>query len=346
MTTGPTYLITGGCGFIGSNLVRHILSERPDATVVNYDALTYAGNLMNLEGLPPDEERRMVFIKADVTDAPNVRAAFYKHRPSVVFHLAAESHVDRSLSDPAPFIRTNVAGTQVMLAAAREFAVSRFVMVSTDEVYGSLGPEGSFTESSPLAPNSPYAASKAGADLLCRAAHHSFGLDVVITRCSNNYGPYQFPEKLIPLMVTNAMMNVPLPVYGDGLNVRDWLHVSDHCRGLMLAAERGRAGEVYNLGGRNEIRNLDLVKRILGIMRKPGSLIRFVEDRAGHDRRYAIDPSKAERDLGWRAETDFDAALDETLGWYQRNPGWLSGITTGEYRRFYETQYLPRRLGS
>lgn len=337
-----TWLITGGCGFIGSNLIRLILRERSEVRVVNVDALTYAGNTANLADLSADQAARHELIKADITDVPVMRAIFERTKPSVVFHLAAESHVDRSLTDAAPFIRTNVQGTQTMLECALASTVARFVHVSTDEVYGSLGPKGAFTESSPLAPNSPYAASKAASDLLVRAAHHSFGLDTVTTRCSNNYGPYQFPEKLIPLMIKNAINDESLPVYGDGLNVRDWIHVEDHCRALLAVAERGRAGEVYNIGSRNEWPNLKIVRELLQILRKSDSLIRYVQDRAGHDRRYAIDPHKIETECGWTSQIPFNEGLRSTVKWYQDNRPWWEAILSGEYRRFYDQYYGDR----
>ncbi len=338
-----TWLLTGGCGFIGSNLVRWLLRERPELTVVDLDALTYAGNLGNLADLPPEEAERHRFVRGDIAEAACVRRVFEEHRPSVVLHLAAESHVDRSLTDAAPFIRTNVLGSQTLLQAALEARVERFVMVSTDEVYGSLGPSGLFTETTPLSPNSPYAASKTAADLLALAYHRSFGLDLVITRCSNNYGPYQFPEKLIPLMIKNALREEPLPVYGDGLQVRDWIHVEDHVRALVMIAERGRAGEVYNVGARNEWPNLKIVHKILEILGKPPSLIRHVEDRAGHDRRYGIDPTKVETEIGWRPRVDFEAGLRATVAWYRDHRPWWEAILSGEYQNFYD-RYYGRRL--
>ena len=336
-------LITGGCGFIGSNLVRHLRAERPDWTVVNLDLLTYAGNLENLADLEAD--RQHVFVRGAIEDRSLVESLLEQHRIDGVLHLAAESHVDRSILGPELFVRTNVLGTQILLEACHRKKISRFVMVSTDEVYGSLGPTGAFTETSPLQPSSPYSASKAAADLLALAFHHTFKLDVVVTRCSNNYGPYQFPEKLIPLMVVNALHDEALPVYGDGRNVRDWLHVEDHCRALLAVLERGRAGEVYNIGGGVEQTNLDLVKMLLGTLGKPESLIRFVQDRPGHDRRYAIDPGKIRRELGWTPQRTFEQGLEATVRWYVDHPEWWKHVKSGAYRQYYETQYRARLGG-
>jgi dTDP-glucose 4,6-dehydratase len=336
-------LVTGGCGFIGSNLVRLLRAERPEWTVVNLDFLTYAGNLENLADLERDPGH--AFVRGDIGDRELVERLLAQHRIETVLHLAAESHVDRSILGPEVFVRTNVLGTQVLLEACYRANVRRFVMVSTDEVYGSLGPTGAFIEHSPLQPSSPYSASKAAADLLALAFHRTFGLDVIVTRCSNNYGPYQFPEKLIPLMVVNALHDEPLPVYGDGANVRDWLHVEDHCRALLTILERGRAGEVYNVGGGAEQRNLDLVKMLLAALKKPESLIRFVKDRPGHDRRYAIDPSKVRTELGWTPRRTFQDGLEATVRWYVEHPEWWQHVKSGAYRQYYETQYRGR-LGS
>ncbi len=333
-------LVTGGCGFIGSNLVRLVLDARPTWRVVNLDKLTYAGNAENLADLASHPRYR--FVRGDVADGDLVARLLGEERIEAVMHLAAESHVDRSIHHPAVFVETNVAGTQVLLEAAREFGVKRFLHVSTDEVYGSLGPTGYFTEESPLAPSSPYSASKAGSDLLALAYAHTFGLDVVVTRCSNNYGPYQFPEKLIPLMIANAVRDQPLPVYGDGRNVRDWIHVEDHCAGLVAAVERGRAGEVYNLGGSNERQNLDIVHRVLDLVGKPRSLVQFVKDRPGHDRRYAMDASKARARLGWAPRRSFEEGLAETVRWYVEHRGWWERILSGEYRTWYERNYGGR----
>ena len=332
-----TLLVTGGCGFIGSNFVRLLLAERPDVRVVNLDALTYAGNAESLDDVAGDE--RYAFLKADIADAEAVEAAYAEHRPDAVVHFAAESHVDRSILDSGPFVRTNVVGTQTLLDAARRHDVKRHVHVSTDEVYGSLGPEGLFTEETPLAPNSPYSASKAASDLLARSYHHTFGLDVVTTRCSNNYGPYQFPEKLIPLFVSNLIEGKTVPVYGDGSNVRDWIHVEDHCRGVLAALEEGTAGEVYNFGGASEMTNLELTRSLVKALGRDESAIEYVRDRPGHDLRYAIDFSKSERELGWRPRWTFEDGLAATIEWYQFNAEWVSRVKSGEYRDYYSRQY-------
>ncbi|MFY2557695.1 dTDP-glucose 4,6-dehydratase [Corallococcus terminator] len=336
-------LVTGGCGFIGSNLVRYLRRERPEWTVVNLDQLTYAGNLENLSDLEGDP--RHVFVRGDIGDRALVEQLLSTHAIDAVLHLAAESHVDRSILGPEVFITTNVLGTQRLLEACRAWRVKRFVMVSTDEVYGSLGPTGAFTEASPLQPSSPYSASKTSSDLVALAYHHTFGMDVVVTRCSNNYGRYQFPEKLIPLMVVNALHDKPLPVYGDGANVRDWLHVEDHCQALLRALEQGRAGEVYNIGGGAERRNIDIVKAILGLVGKPESLIQYVKDRPGHDRRYAIDPSKVRAELGWTPAHTFEQGLAETVRWYVDHPAWWQRVMSGAYRQYFETQYSGRLQG-
>ncbi|HET9947952.1 MAG TPA: dTDP-glucose 4,6-dehydratase [Longimicrobiales bacterium] len=325
------YLVTGGAGFIGSNFVRHLLRERPEAEIVNLDALTYAGNLASLADVMDEPRHR--FVHGDVCDAALVRELV--EGVDVVFHLAAESHVDRSIVEDAPFIRTNVLGTGTLLAAALDAGVRRFVQVSTDEVYGELpwrdpedGDPGAprFTEDTPLAPRSPYSASKAGGDHLALAYHATHGMDVVVTRCSNNYGPYQHPEKLIPLMITRALADEPLPVYGDGLHVRDWIHVRDHCAGLLAAAERGRPGRVYNLGAGSERTNLSLVRELLGILEKPESLIEHVEDRPGHDRRYAIDASRAAEELGWSPSVALSEGLRETVAWYCAHRAWCRTV--------------------
>jgi dTDP-glucose 4,6-dehydratase len=334
----PTLLVTGGCGFIGSNFIRHILGAEPGVSVVNLDALTYAGNLGNLADLAQGPRYR--FVRGDITEAQAVRAAMRGSQG--VIHFAAESHVDRSIQDSGPFVRTNVLGTQVLLDAARAEKVERFVHVSTDEVYGSLGPTGAFTEQTPLAPNSPYAASKTGSDLLVRSYVHTFGLPAIITRCSNNYGPYQFPEKVLPLFITNLLRDEPVPVYGDGQQVRDWIHVRDHCAAIERVWRSGRPGEVYNIGGRSERANLDLTYLLLDLLGKPRTLIRHVTDRIGHDRRYAIDCSKIERELGWRPQIRLEDGLRETIRWYQENPDWVAQVRSGEYLRYYERQYGQR----
>jgi dTDP-glucose 4,6-dehydratase len=333
-------LLTGGSGFIGSNLVRWLLEHRPGWRVVNLDKLTYAGNPENMADLA--DRPRYRFVRGDIGDGALVRRLIEEEKVEAVMHLAAESHVDRSILSPAVFIETNVGGTQVLLEAAREAKVGRFLHCSTDEVYGSLGETGLFTEESPLQPSSPYSASKAGSDLLALAYAHTFGLPVLITNCSNNYGPYQFPEKLIPLMIANALRDQPLPVYGDGRNVRDWIHVSDHCAGLVAVLERGRAGQVYNLGGSSERRNLEVVHAVLDLLGKPRSLVRFVADRPGHDRRYAIDASKARRELGWEPSRRFEEGLASTVRWYVENRGWWERVMSGEYRSYYQRQYGDR----
>jgi dTDP-glucose 4,6-dehydratase len=331
-----TIVVTGGCGFIGSNFVRHVLATEPKVSVVNFDALTYAGNLGNLSDLARHPRYR--FVRGDVTQREQVRAAVSRGVQAII-HFAAESHVDRSIQDSGPFVRTNVLGTQVLLDAAREFAVQRFVHVSTDEVYGSLGVTGLFTEETPLAPNSPYAASKAASDLLVHSYVHTFGLPAMITRCSNNYGPYQFPEKLIPLFITNLLRDLAVPVYGDGQNVRDWIHVRDHCAAIAAVWRQGRPGEVYNIGGRSEKTNLELTHALLQALDKPTSLLRFVPDRPGHDRRYAIDCSKIERELGWRSAIAFEEGLRDTIAWYQANTPWVEQVRSGEYLTYYRQQY-------
>jgi dTDP-glucose 4,6-dehydratase len=339
MATMPTVMVTGGCGFIGSNFIHHLLASDPGVTVVNFDCLTYAGNPANLASVEHDPRYR--FVRGDITDREAVRAAVGQGVDGLI-HFAAESHVDRSIHDSAPFVRTNVLGTQVLLDAAREFGVPRFVHVSTDEVYGSLGPTGFFTEETPIAPNSPYAASKAAADLLVRSYVHTFGLPAVITRCSNNYGPYQFPEKLLPLFISNLLRDEPVPVYGDGQNVRDWIHVRDHCAAIDRVWREGRAGEVYNIGGRCERTNLDLTYALLDAMGKPRSLIRYVKDRPGHDRRYAIDCAKIERELGWRPAVPFEQGLRDTVQWYRDHADWVANIRTGDYLKYYQRQYGSR----
>jgi len=322
-------LVTGGAGFIGSNFIRYFMREHAEDEVINLDLLTYAGNLLNLEEVR--EDKRYHFVHGDIAD-PAVLTRIFRQGIQVVVNFAAESHVDRSIEDPGVFIRTNVMGTQTILNAIRKYPVERFIQISTDEVYGSLGPSGAFTEQTPLAPNSPYSASKASSDLLVRAYHETYGLPCIITRCSNNYGPYQFPEKVIPLFIMNAMQDKPLPLYGDGLNVRDWLHVLDHCRAIDLVIGKGRAGEVYNIGGDNEKKNIEITRLILDRLGKKESLIRHVTDRLGHDRRYAIDAGKIRRELGWAPVYIFEKGIEETIRWYQEHASWLQDIESGRYR--------------
>ncbi len=330
-------LVTGGAGFIGSNFVHYMLGGYRDISLINVDCLTYAGNLENLAGLENDSRHR--FARLDIRDSTALEELFLSERPEAVVNFAAESHVDRSITGPQVFVETNVQGTLNLLEAARKAAVSVFLQVGTDEVYGSLGAQGHFTEESPIRPNSPYSASKAGADHLVRAWHHTYGLDTRITRCSNNYGPYQFPEKLIPLMMTNALEGKKLPVYGDGLNVRDWIYVEDHCRALDLVLRKGRAGEVYNIGGVSELTNLEVVRTLLSVLDRDESLISFVPDRPGHDRRYAIDSAKARRDLGWEPQVAFPEGLRRTVEWYRSHGGWWERIKSGAYREYYERMY-------
>ncbi|MFN0205244.1 MAG: dTDP-glucose 4,6-dehydratase [Planctomycetota bacterium] len=329
-------IITGGAGFIGSNLVRMAIDRYPNHRIINFDKLTYAGNLENLAGL--ENHPRYQFIKGDVAVPEDVERALAGDIEGIL-HLAAESHVDRSIQNASPFVTTNVIGTQWLLDLARAKKIQKFVHVSTDEVYGSLGSAGLFTETTPIAANSPYSASKAGSDLLVRAAYHTHGFPACITRCSNNYGPYQFPEKLIPLLISNAVEDKPIPVYGDGMNVRDWLYVGDHCDALLRVYESGKPGEVYNIGGNNELPNLTLVKTVLAILKKPESLITFVKDRPGHDRRYAIDASKIRSELGWEPSHRFDDAIRKTIAWYQTNSSWWQRVKSGAYREYYRSQY-------
>jgi len=333
-------LVTGGAGFIGSNLVMYLLKKYSDIRLVNLDKLTYAGNLENLESVKND--RRYHFEKGDICERGLVEGLLRKHKVDTIINVAAETHVDRSIVGSAEFIQTNVVGTHILLELAKENKISRFVQVSTDEVYGSLGPSGKFTEETPMHPNSPYAASKASADNFVLAYQHTYGSPAVITRCSNNYGPFQFPEKLIPLMIANALNDKPLPVYGDGMNVRDWLHVADHCSAIDAVLHRGRAGEVYNIGGSNEKPNLELVKLLLTLLGKKETLITFVKDRPGHDRRYAIDSSKIQKELGWKPSYAFEQGIEETVKWYVKNREWWERIVNGEYRHYYRKMYENR----
>lgn len=337
-----TILVTGGAGFIGSNFVRYLLRVSPDLQVVNLDALTYAGNLSSLGDILDDP--RHTFVRGSITDAELVNGLLAEHQVDGIINFAAESHVDRSITGPQIFVETNVQGTMTLLVAARSAGIRRFLQVSTDEVYGSLGDTGFFSETTPLSPNSPYSASKAGADMLVRAFHHTYGMDTVTTRCSNNYGPYQFPEKLIPLMIMNARKDKPLPVYGDGLNVRDWLYVEDHCSAIWTAFCKGQPGAVYNIGGNNEKANIEVIRTILRHVGKPESLITYVTDRPGHDRRYAIDSSRIMRELGWKPSVDFDTGIARTVAWYLQNGSWLDQVASGEYQTYYETMYGNREL--
>ena len=329
--------MTGGAGFIGSAFVRLALAEFAHCEIVNFDALTYAGNPENLDGI---DEGRHHFVQGDICDRDAVVGSL-DQATDVIVNFAAESHVDRSIHSAHEFIKTNVLGTQVLLDAARERGVPRFVQISTDEVMGSLPEETGafFTEDSPFQPNSPYAASKAAAEQLVRAAHHTFGLDTVITRCGNNYGPRQFPEKFLPLMLANAMNDEPIPVYGDGMNVRDWIYVDDHCRAILKLIEHGRSSGTYNIGARNERRNLDVAHSVLDALEKPRTLIRFVKDRPGHDRRYAIDPSLIEREVNWRPQETWETGLRKTIAWYCENKGWLNRVRSGAYREYYSRHY-------
>ena len=334
-----TYFVTGAAGFIGSNFVQQVLAEEPELRLIAYDSLTYAGNLENLRDCL--DNPRLRFIKGDICDPKAVDDALPDGVDAIV-HFAAESHVDRSILGCKDFIRTNVEGTQVLLDAARRRQVGCFLQVSTDEVYGSLGPTGLFTEATPVQPNSPYSASKAAADLLVAAYHHTYGLPVMITRCSNNYGPYQFPEKLIPLFITNLLEGQAVPVYGDGLNVRDWIHVADHCRAIRQVLCGGRPGQVYNIGGNSERTNLQITQLLLTTLGAGPERIRYVKDRPGHDRRYAIDSTKIAAELGWQPRVRFEQGLEDTIDWYRRNESWWRRIKSGQYRDYYETQYGRR----
>ncbi|MED3830830.1 dTDP-glucose 4,6-dehydratase [Priestia megaterium] len=330
-------LVTGGAGFIGSNFVRHMVETYPSYGIVNYDLLTYAGNLENLKDIESHEN--YTFVKGDINNRELVDHLVKYHNIDVIVNFAAESHVDRSITEPDIFIKSNVLGTQALLDVAKANNLKKYVQVSTDEVYGSLGETGYFTEETPLAPNSPYSASKAGADMLVSAYHETFGMNVNITRCSNNYGPYHFPEKLIPLMVTNALEGKELPIYGDGKNVRDWLHVKDHCAAIDLVIHKGEPGEIYNVGGHNERTNNEIVHLIVEKLNAPKELIKFVEDRLGHDRRYAIDPTKLTTELGWNPKYTFDTGIVETIQWYLDNQDWWKNIKSGDYVNYYNKQY-------
>ena len=338
-----TIIITGGAGFIGSNFVFHMLREHPQDRVICLDKLTYAGNLSTLAPVMGQDNFR--FVKADICDRGAVYSLFEEEHPDVVVNFAAESHVDRSIENPAIFLETNIMGTAVLMDACRKYGIQRYHQVSTDEVYGDLPldrPDLFFTETTPIHTSSPYSSSKASADLLVLAYHRTYGLPVTISRCSNNYGPYHFPEKLIPLIIINALHDKPLPVYGDGLNVRDWLYVEDHCRAIDLILQKGRVGEVYNVGGHNEMKNIDIVKLICKALGKPESLIHHVTDRKGHDRRYAIDPTKIHEELGWLPETKFADGIKKTIQWYLDHEDWWQPIISGEYQQYYQKMYGSR----
>lgn len=336
-------LVTGGAGFIGGNFVQYMVNTYPEDEIINLDKLTYAGNLETLK--PVEDKPNYKFIKGDIADREFIFDLFEKERPDVVVNFAAESHVDRSIEDPETFVKTNVLGTTTLLDASREYGVKRYHQVSTDEVYGDLPldrPDLFFTEETPLHTSSPYSSSKAAADLFVQAYHRTYGLPTTISRCSNNYGPYQFPEKLIPLMISRALADEQLPVYGEGANVRDWLHVLDHCKAIDLIIRNGKEGEVYNIGGHNERTNMEVVKTILKALDKPETLIRHVEDRKGHDQRYAIDPKKIETELGWQPEYNFDTGMEQTIDWYLNNKDWWQNILNGDYQNYFQKMYVDK----
>lgn len=338
-SSSETLFITGGAGFIGSNFIRYVLNAS-DVRIINYDALTYAGNLENL--CDCEQNPRYSFVHGSIQNKELVEHVCATHGVTTIINFAAESHVDRSIMSAQPFVDTNIQGTLTLLEVAKKLKHPRYVQVSTDEVYGSLGETGAFTEETPLAPNSPYSASKAASDMLVRAFVHTHGMNAVVTRCTNNYGPYQFPEKLIPLMIANAIADKPLPVYGDGMNVRDWIFVDDHCAGVWAAYKHGKAGEIYNFGGASEKPNIEVVKTLLATLNKPESLITYVKDRPGHDRRYAIDFSKSARELGWQPIETFESGLQKTVQWYLNNTEWLERVRSGAYMAYYEQQYAGR----
>jgi len=333
-------LVTGGAGFIGSNFVRYILEKYPGYRIINLDKLTYAGNLENLADI--EDDPRHEFVNGDICD-PDCVNRILSGGVDAVVNFAAESHVDRSILDSAEFVRTNIEGTRNLLDISRRNKIGRYIQISTDEVYGSLGDSGAFTEETPIAPNSPYSASKASADLLVRSYCHTHCFPALITRCSNNYGPYQFPEKLIPLLISNAMSDIPLPIYGDGMNVRDWIHAEDHCSAIDAVLHHGRIGEVYNAGGHHEVPNIEVALGILKALGKSESLLTYVEDRPGHDRRYAIDSTKLETELGWKPRIPFDSGLPETIAWYQRNASWMERVRSGAYLKYYDDMYGRRK---
>lgn len=353
-----TVLVTGCCGFIGSNFVYYYLEKYKDRKIVGLDKLTYAGNLDNLSNLTIEQKERLVFVRGDVNNEELIEHIFQTFKIDVVVNFAAESHVDRSIYNPRAFLETNVLGVQNLLDVAKKYWKNqngwrpdkKFIQISTDEVYGSLGPSGKFTEKTPLAPRSPYSASKASADMLVSAYYETYGMPVCITRCSNNYGPYQFPEKLIPLMILNALYHKPLPVYGDGKQIRDWIYVLDHCEAIDLVIEKGNKGEIYNIGANNERENIWIVKKIIQLLREftgdekiDEKLITYVKDRPGHDRRYAIDSTKIQKELGWSAKVSFEEGLRKTIKWYLENPNWLHKITSGEYKEWYQKNYIIER---
>jgi len=349
--------VTGAAGFIGSNFLYYYLWKYPESEIIGYDKLTYAGNPENFFNLSEDEKSRFTFIKGDICDPEKIADIFKKYSVDCIVNFAAESHVDRSISDPQVFFKSNILGIGILLDAAKKMWLKegdwrencKFLQISTDEVYGALGPEGYFTEKSPLDPHSPYSASKAAADLMVKAYHDTYTMPVMITRCSNNYGPYQFPEKLIPLMIRNALKHLPLPLYGDGKQVRDWLYVKDHCRAIDNVVQKGNSGQVYNIGGNNELQNIDLVTLLLTILQEETgdpeineTLIKFVKDRPGHDRRYAIDSSKIQDELGWKPKTNFNEGIRRTIRWYLHNQDWMEHVISGEYMQFYENNYQNR----
>ncbi len=335
-----TILVTGGSGFIGSNFIRYALDVEADIRIINYDLLTYAGNLRNNEEVASND--RYAFVRGDISSEEQLRGVFDQYTVDVVVNFAAETHVDRSIVDAGPFVRSNVVGTQCLIDTSRKYGVSRYVQISTDEVYGSLGPEGCFREDTPINPTNPYSATKAAADLIVLSQAKTYRFPAVVTRCSNNYGPYQFPEKFIPLMITNAMEETPIPVYGEGLNRREWIYVDDHSRGVWEAITRGRDGEVYNIGGGEEVANIDLVRQVLAIMGRPESLVQFVTDRPAHDHRYSIDCSKIEAEWGWSVRTDFRSGITATIEWYRTHQEWVRDVKDESYLAYYDSHYTNR----